>query len=131
MGGGLDLADDVVVDEVQLNPRWIQSKLPQVSDPRKLTFITGYGDSMEETFFHGDVLFVDRGVSEIKVDAVYVFELERELFIKRLQRLPGGAVKVISDNRKYESYVVDGGKPSKKDMHILGRVVGAWNWRPL
>lgn len=128
---GMEMADDVVVDEVQINQRWVRTNLPDITNPKNLTFVTGYGDSMEDTFFHGDVLFVDRGVNELKIDAVYVFELDRELFIKRLQRLPGGAVKVISDNRKYESYVVDGNGHRSREMRILGRVVGAWNWRQL
>lgn len=84
---------------------------------------------MSPTYNHGDILFVDTGVTEVKVDAVYVFSLSQELFIKRLQRLPDTTLRVISDNKQYEPYVLD--VRQRKDMRTHGRVVGAMNWRQL
>lgn len=130
MGGGLPVPErDTILDRIDLNSAWVRTNLPDVSNPANLTFITGYGDSMEKTFFDGDILFVDRGTRELKIDAVYVFTLDAELYIKRLQRMPDGAVKIISDNKKYESFNVTNGK--RGSMQILGRVVGAWNWHRL
>jgi phage repressor protein C with HTH and peptisase S24 domain len=130
MGGGMQQPDrDTIVNQLQINATWIRTHLPDITGPQNLTFITGYGDSMEATFKHGDVLFVDRGVLDIKLDAVYVFAMNEELFIKRLQRLPTGTMKVISDNKKYESYVLDA--TERAELHVLGRVVGAWNWQRL
>lgn len=99
------------------------------SKPDNLALITGYGDSMEGTFNDGDLLLVDRGVNDVKIDAVYVLSLNDELYIKRLQRRGDGTFTMISDNRKYEPIPV-----SEKDLarfQVLGRVLLAWNARKL
>ena len=99
------------------------------SKPDNLALITGYGDSMEGTFNDGDLLLVDRGVNDVKIDAVYVLSLNDELYIKRLQRRGDGTFSMISDNRKYEPIPI-----SEKDLarfQVLGRVLLAWNARKL
>lgn len=99
------------------------------SRPDNLALITGYGDSMEGTFNDGDLLLVDRGVNDVKIDAVYVLSLNDELYIKRLQRRGDGTFTMISDNRKYEPIPI-----SEKDLtrfQVLGRVLLAWNARKL
>lgn len=130
MGSGLPMPEhETIVDHIDLNHGWVRSNLPDITSPKNLSFITGYGDSMEGTFFNGDILLVDRGVHDVKVDAVYVYALDNELFIKRLQRLPGGNVKVISDNQNYESYVLT--DRQRQDIQVLGRIRGSWNWHRL
>lgn len=115
--------------------RHISVDLPELrrrvsfSSPDKLRFITGYGDSMEPTFSDGDTLLVDAGVFEVRIDAVYVLELKSELYIKRLQRRPDGSVLMISDNKKYEPYVINNGEI--EGFRVLGRVISAWNLRKL
>lgn len=130
MGAGIEhVENETVLNRLELSMSWVRSRLPAISSFTNLAFITGYGDSMEGTYADGDILFVDRGVADVKLDAVYVFRLGDELFIKRLQRLPNGSLKVISDNRKYEPYVLDG--DARAAMQILGRVVWAWNGKRL
>ncbi len=99
------------------------------SSPDNLALITGYGDSMEGTFNDGDLLLVDRGVLETKLDAVYVLALDGELYIKRIQRRPNGDLLMISDNKKYEPYVIESSKIGM--FQVLGRVILAWNARKL
>jgi phage repressor protein C with HTH and peptisase S24 domain len=118
---------ETIVGRLEVNRAWVQANLPQISGPANLRVITGYGDSMEGTFNDGDVLFVDTGVKEVRVDAVYVFALNEDLYIKRLQRRPDGSVTIISDNKKYEPYVVT----QREQFSIMGRVVWAWNGKRL
>jgi phage repressor protein C with HTH and peptisase S24 domain len=50
--------------------------------------------------------------------------LEGDILVKRLQRVPGGKIKVSSDNPAYEPFYIaleDGGV----DFALLGRVVVA------
>jgi phage repressor protein C with HTH and peptisase S24 domain len=75
------------------------------------------------------VLLVDRGVSEVKLDAVYVLSLHDELYIKRLQRRPDGALLMISDNDKYPPYVIE--NKDRDAFRVEGRVLLAWNARKL
>ena len=80
---------------------------------------------MRPTFDDGDVLLVDRGITEIKIDAIYVLSLNDELYIKRLQRRPNGSVVMISDNKNYEPYTIAESELDR--FKVLGRVVLAWN----
>lgn len=101
------------------------------SAPTNLSFITGYGNSMEPTFSDGDVLLVDEGVEQVKYDAVYVLERNRELFIKRIQRRPDGGWLMISDNKLYEPQVITLADLEAGTFNVRGRVVLAWNARKL
>ena len=129
MGKGIpaDLEHDTVVSQVSVNKLWIRENLSTISSPSNLSMITGYGDSMEGTFNNGDVLFVDTGMNEIKMDAVYVLNLNDELYIKRLQRKPDGSILMISDNAKYQPYTIQNGEKNK--FQVLGRIVGIWNFK--
>lgn len=76
-----------VIDTMRVSKEWL-SRNVIYSSLDNLALITGLGDSMQGTFSDGDVLLVDRGVTEVKLDAVYVLSLHDELYIKRLQRRP-------------------------------------------
>lgn len=129
MGHGAQQVDhDEVMSTLTINRPWL-ARQASFTSPGNLALITGYGDSMSGTFEDGDVLIVDRGVVDIKVDAVYVLELNDELYIKRLQRRPDGNVLMISDNKKYEPYTIENGDREK--FRVLGRVILAWNARRL
>jgi len=98
--------------------------------PENLQIITGYGESMRPTFSDGDPLLVDVGIREIKVDAVYVFTYDEELFIKRVQRMPGKVLRVISDNRdSHDSW--DIGPFDSPRLNVRARVVLACNLKRL
>jgi phage repressor protein C with HTH and peptisase S24 domain len=120
---------ETIVSTIDVNQNWVRTRLPNVSSPSNLRVITGYGDSMEGTYEDGDILFIDVGYEDIKLDAVYVFSLEGEIFIKRLQRRPDGSLWVISDNKKYDPYPIP--TPDRDTLRVIGRVVWAWNGKRL
>jgi phage repressor protein C with HTH and peptisase S24 domain len=117
-----------VIDTMRVSKEWL-SRNVIYSSLDNLALITGLGDSMEGTFSDGDVLLVDRGVTEVKLDAVYVLSLHDELYIKRLQRRPDGSLLMISDNDKYPPYVIENG--DRDAFKVEGRVLLAWNARKL
>jgi len=84
---------------------------------------------MEGTFSDGDLLFIDRGVDTIKIDAVYVLCLGDELYIKGIQRRPDGSLLMLSDNHKYSPYEIKNGEADR--FQVLGRVLLAWNAKRL
>lgn len=125
MGPGAMLPDhEEAVERMTVTGAWLRRNIT-ASSPNNLALITGYSDSMEGTFNDGDLLLVDRGVTDIKIDGVFVLALNDELYIKRLQRRPDGSVLMISDNKKYEPYLIQNGEREK--FQVLGRVVLAWN----
>ncbi len=130
MGPGNDPGHHVeVIRDITVNFDWLKTQGLAFSNLDNLAIITGDGDSMEGTFRDGDSLLVDRGITEIKTDAIYVFTLDGELFIKRLQRMTKGSLLMISDNKAYESITLEGADLEK--VHIQARVLLVWNARKL
>jgi phage repressor protein C with HTH and peptisase S24 domain len=130
LGAGIERHEtDMLVGHMTVNANWVRQNLPSITSPRNLEIMVGFGDSMAPTINDGDLVLVDRGIREVRIDAIYVFTLANELFIKTLQRIPGDGIRVISDNKKYDPYVLD--SSSRKEMEILARVCWAWNGRKL
>ncbi len=122
--------EDTVIDNMRLTRHWVNSRLPSISGPANLAVLSAYGDSMAPTFSDGDLLLIDRGVTDIRLDAVYVLALNNELYIKRVQRrITDGAVIIKSDNPLYDPVVVNNGE--RQNLEVLGRVVWAWNGKKL
>jgi hypothetical protein len=132
MGNGNDApAHDDVVEVVEVNAVQLRTHLGNtpVTHPTALRLISAYGDSMAPTFVDGDVLLVDTGVQEIRLDAVFVLSYRDELFIKRLQRRPAGVLRMLSDNKVYDP--IDIPEAERDTFRVLGRVLLAWNARKL
>lgn len=80
------------------------------------------GDSMQPTLQPNDMLLVDmRNHETLNANALYVLNIDGCLFVKRLQKMISGAVKVISDNPQYETEVVQPGM--LEQLIVVGRVV--------
>lgn len=89
-----------------------------------LKIITIRGDSMEPELTSGDLVLVHHVPITVNKmhDGMFVVLIDDLLFIKRLQRLPGKKIKVISSNRDaYDPFTIDA-----VDLSIVGRVVFAW-----
>lgn len=129
MGRGAAAADgEEVVSTMRINSSWLRRNATFTA-PENLALLTAHGDSMRGTYEDGDVLLVDRGVHDVRTDAVYVLLLNDELYVKRLQRRPNGTLLMISDNQAYEPYPIEG--EERERLSVLGRVVMAWNARRL
>lgn len=130
MGGGRLPPDHIeVIRDITVHLDWLRTQGLSYSSLENLAIIDGDGDSMESTFRNGDALLVDRGITEIRTDAIYVFTLDGELFIKRLQRLTGRSLRMISDNPVYPPIVIEGDQIDR--VHIQARVLLVWNARKL
>ena len=73
-------------------------------DPELLLMVTVAGDSMSPTLNKGDVVLVDRAQAMVPEDALYVVRIQDALLVRRVQRLPGGKVRVTSDNQAYGAF---------------------------
>ncbi|MBZ9576747.1 S24 family peptidase [Modicisalibacter sp. MOD 31.J] len=79
------------------------------------------GDSMEGSLNDGDWVLINRGDQDVRQDGVFLLLVSGERRIKRVQRLAGGALYLISDNDRYQPEMI---RP--QDMHdvrVLGRCV--------
>ncbi|ABY97096.1 peptidase [Pseudomonas sp. SbB1] len=118
-----------VIRDMTVHLDWLRMQGLTFSKVDNLAIISGNGDSMTGTFADGDALLVDRGITEVKTDAIYVFTLDGDLYIKRLQRLTGGQLRMISDNPIYPPITIDLSMIDR--MHIQARVLLAWNAKKL
>ena len=118
-----------VIRDMTVHLDWLRMQGLTFSKVDNSAIISGNGDSMTGTFADGDALLVDRGITEVKTDAIYVFTLDGDLYIKRLQRLIGGQLRMISDNPIYPPITIDLSMIDR--MHIQARVLLAWNSKKL
>ena len=118
-----------VIRDITVHLDWLARRGVHYSKLENLAIITGDGDSMEGTFSVGASLLIDRGITEIKTDAIYVFTLDGDLFIKRLQRITGKSLSMISDNPIYRPIDLHGEQLER--MHVHARVLLAWDVKKL
>ncbi|MDH2066866.1 S24 family peptidase [Pantoea sp. GD03673] len=79
------------------------------------------GDSMMPTLSPRDLLFVDRAIDHFNGDGVYVFNFEDSTFVKRLQKVKGRKLAVLSDNEKYPPFFIEENEMS--DLYIFGKLI--------
>lgn len=91
----------------------------------QLSAMAARGDSMAPEISDGDLLLVDNSERAVTADGIYVFRMNGELAVKRLQRLADGEIAVKSSNAHYDDYVLDIAKAGK--LKIVGRV--RWHGR--
>ncbi|WP_345827208.1 S24 family peptidase [Pantoea sp. BRR-3P] len=77
-------------------------------------------DSMAGTFAPRDQLFVDISVHRFDGDGIYLFTLDDQLYLKRLQ-LQHKKVAVISDNKRYETWYLT--LDEAKTLQVVARVI--------
>lgn len=77
-------------------------------------------DSMAGTFAPRDQLFLDISVHRFDGDGIYLFTLDDQLYLKRLQ-LQHKKVAVISDNKRYETWYLT--LDEAKALQVVARVI--------
>lgn len=123
MGNGLVLrGESGQITGWKVTPEWISKNVPANTGSKNLAIVTGFGDSMRGMFNSGDPLLVDTGIKSLDYDGVYFFRIGDEGFIKTLQRIPGDGIRVISENKKYETWTIN----SNMDFEVFGRVLKVW-----
>ena len=122
-GNGLILRDQPgIIENWGVNREWVRANVPNCTSASNLCIVTGFGDSMPDTYNPGDPVLVDRGVTVCDHDGVYFFRVGYEGFIKRLQRVPGVGIRAISQNKEYETWTIT----PDMDFEVFGKVLRAW-----
>jgi transcriptional regulator with XRE-family HTH domain len=122
MGNGspAELQHDEVIGHLGVTKSWANKYLHKAQSFNTVEMITGLGDSMCPTYNDGETLFIDRSITEMKLDAVYAFKFDDQLYIKRIQRQKG-VFMVISDNDKYQPWQI---APSELErVRVIGRII--------
>lgn len=110
-------------DILAFNNEWIRRSLRAA--PQDLCLVQVNGESMEGVLRPGDVVLVDLRDKHASLEAIYALKMDGALLLKHVQRLPGGMIKVSSENRAYESFTVKFDGVAENQLEIIGRVVWA------
>lgn len=101
---------------------WLQSK----GNLENFVLFAVRGDSMDPTITDGDFVLIDRSQKEVVVGNIYALRIENAVMVNRLQPMGDRRIKVMSDNKLYESYEFDFGTG---DIEIIGQII--WIGREL
>ncbi|MDO9094462.1 MAG: S24 family peptidase [Rubrivivax sp.] len=119
----LSLAEDAagqvesVIGEIAFEAGWMREHFGRAGAGFALLDVSG--NSMEPTLWDGETILVDLHLREVASGGVYVLRDGEELLVKRLQRLIGGGVGVVSDNSNFRSQEVE----DPAQLNVIGRVV--------
>lgn len=97
---------------------WIRQKHLK---PAKLAAMSASGNSMEPRIWDGDSLVVDTSQTRVVDGKVYALWYDGGERVKRLFGMPGGGLRISSDNPAFETIEVSADE--LEHVRILGRVV--------
>jgi phage repressor protein C with HTH and peptisase S24 domain len=89
--------------------------------PNKLAAMTASGNSMEPGICDGDSLLIDTSETSVTDGKVYALWYDGGERVKRLFRLPGGGLRIKSDNPEHGT--IELGPDYGGHVRIIGRVV--------
>lgn len=119
-GNGSPVEHEGVSDLMRLNEVWLRQTFHVT--PNSVTILPVKGDSMEPTIRSGELVLIEKiDPSGRPGDGIYIVRLDGTVAVKRLQSLPGGVIRVSSDNKHFASY--DVGPDDTVDFAVLGRVL--------
>lgn len=122
-GHGAAISNENIMHHLAFRKYWIDNEL--CASAKDLVVISVAGDSMEGEIDNGDIILINTADKELN-NGIYVVRIDGDLLVKRIQKLVGGIIKVISANDAYESFSIDTNNlPS--DFECIGRVV--WHGR--
>ena len=109
-------------DEIpQFSTVWLERELK--ADPAHLCLIPIDEDSMMPTLRPGDTILLDRRIAKPDREGIYVLRMNGVSLVKRMQTMPGGALKISSDNPAYETFTINQSDITDNNIAVLGRVV--------
>lgn len=101
----------------------IEKRILGKVNPINVRTIEIIGDSMEPDFHEGDVAIVDMvncRYDFIKIAGIYIVRSDNAVYIKRVEFLPNGGLKLISLNPKYGDIELS----PDENFEILGKICG-------
>ncbi len=123
MGGGQIPHDyPEMLQDVRVSPQHLREMGVEFAEHFHLKMVTGWGQSMAPTIKHRDPLLVDISIRDFAGDGIYMFSWDGHLYIKRLQWMGEGQVKMISDNTRHSPETI-----RAEDVYIQARVLLVWN----
>lgn len=127
MGGGLVLEEKQpgIIKSWRVDQEWLRLNVRHHTGIHNLCIVTGFGPSMRPKYNPGDPLLLDRGVTTVEIEGIFFFRVERQGYIKQLQRIPtesGLVIRAKSLNPDYDPFDIT----SKMDFEVFGKILTVW-----
>ena len=122
MGSGDEGFEEGAITSYAFRRTWLQSK----GNLEDLILFEVKGDSMDPTITDSDVVLIDRSKKVVVAGNMYALRTKNAVMVKRLQPTGAARIKVMSDNKLYDSYEID---LETGDIKIIGQVI--WIGREL
>lgn len=119
-GHGAEGTAEDITGHYAFNRKWLARR---GLTPNNLSVITVHGDSMEPEIYGGDLILIDCAQTDPVDSQIFATRFSGDLFVKRIQRLPGDRLQLISANAVYPPLIVTPSEAS--DVEIVGRVVAS------
>lgn len=112
-----------IIQQINVLESWAKTVLG--GDLSRIRLISANGTSMHGTIENGDVLFVDSAITAYDGEGIYVIARDSgDIQVKRLQKLHGNMLAIISDNKLFDSEKL--GEEEANSVRVCGRVLAAW-----
>lgn len=99
---------------------WLNSRSLKVKD---LVIIFTDGDSMSPTIPDGATLVIDRSRNYPKDGKIYVIRIDDRLYVKRVQWILNGGLRLISDNKFYEPLDISRSELEQGNIEVIGQII--------
>lgn len=94
-------------------------------NPKCLAVLFPEGDSMVPTIPEQAAIVINRERNKALDGKVYVIRIDDRLYVKRTQWIPTGGLRLISDNKAYDSFDITKADMEASDVEICGQVIHA------
>lgn len=99
---------------------WLNGRGLKVKD---LVIIFTDGDSMSPTIPDGATLVIDRSRNNPKDGKIYVIRIDDRLYVKRVQWILNGGLRLISDNKFYEPLDISRSELEQGNIEVIGQII--------
>jgi phage repressor protein C with HTH and peptisase S24 domain len=120
-GNGSVVWDEHDIDHLAFQASFIRQELH--ANPQSLRLVRINGDSMERLLYSGDMVMVDTSITTLQAEGMYVFRIDDSISVKWLNAMPGGVIRVVSENSvKYPPYEITREQADDHRFQIIGLV---------
>lgn len=92
--------------------------------PSNIAALYTKGDSMEPTIPDNALLLIDQSKTYLSDGKIYIIRADDELYVKRINRIIGGGIKLISDNTGYKPIELSKQLLAQENFfQVIGQVV--------
>jgi len=98
--------------------------LPARYQGGQIAIIHVQGDSMAPEIMPEERVMVDTSQTYVGPEGIYLIWESESLLVKRVQKVPGRRLRIISRNPEYQPY-----EQPVDEVRVLGRVIGRWEWK--